>query len=72
MTDIQTLVLSLAKCLRNPVKGYTLYLDNLFSSISLAIELGKLGIGIINIARLNTLGFPSSLIKLKHGKEILK
>ena len=72
MADTQALVLSLAKCLPDPVKGYTLYLDNLFPSIPLAIELGKLDIGVMSIARLNTLGFPSSLIELKRGKEILK
>ena len=72
MADTQALVLSLAKCLPDPVKGYTLYLDNLFPSIPLAIELGKLGIGVMSIARLNTLGFPLSLIELKRGKEVLK
>ena len=72
MADIQTLVLSLAKCLPDSVKGYTLYLNNLFPSIPLAIELGKLGIEIMSTARLNTLGLPSSLIELKRGKEILK
>ena len=49
MTDTQTLVLSLAKRLSNPAKSYTLYLDNLFSSISLAVELKKLDIEIMNI-----------------------
>ena len=72
MADTQTLVLSLAKCLLDPVKGYTLYLNNLFPSIPLAIELGKLGIGVISTAQLNTLGLPSSLIQLKRGKEVLK
>ena len=40
MADIQALVLSLAKSLPDLVIGYTLYLDNLFSSISLATALG--------------------------------
>ena len=72
MANTQALVLSLAKCLPDPVKGYTLYLDNLFPSIPLAIELGKLDIEIMSTTRLNTLGFPSSLIELKRGKEVLK
>jgi hypothetical protein len=62
MTDIQTLVLSLAKSLLNPAKDYILYLDNLFSSISLTVVLGKLDIEIINIAQVNTLKLSSSLI----------
>ena len=50
MTDTQTLILSLAKSLSDSVQNYTLYLDNLFSSIPLAIKLEKLNIKIINIA----------------------
>ena len=72
MADTQALVLSLAKSLPDPACDYTLYLDNLFPSIPLAIELGKLGIGVMSTARLNTLGLPSSLIQLKRGKEILE
>ena len=65
-------MLSLAKSLPDPVKGYTLYLDNLFPSIPLAVALGKLGIGVMSTARVNTLGLPSSLIQLKRGKEVLE
>jgi hypothetical protein len=72
MADTQTLVLSLAKSLPDPAKGYTLYLDNLFPSIPLAVALGKLGIGVMSTARVNTLGLPSSLIQLKRGKEVLE
>ena len=72
MTNTQTLVLSLAKSLPDPVKSYTLYLDNLFPSIPLAVEVGKLGIGVMSTARLTTLGLPSSLIQLKRDKEILE
>jgi hypothetical protein len=72
MTDTQTLVLSLAKSLLNSAQDYTLYLDNLFSSISLAIELGKLDIEIMSTAQLTTLELSSSLIQLKHDKEILE
>ena len=72
MADTQALVLSLAKSLPDLVKNYTLYLNNLFPSISLAIELGKLGIEVMSIARVNTLGLPSSLIQLKRGKEVLE
>ena len=62
MVNTQTLILSLAKSLSNLVKNYTLYLNNLFSSIPLAIKLGKLSIEIINIAQLTTLRLSSSLI----------
>jgi len=72
MTDIQTLVLSLAKSLSNSVKDYTLYLDNLFSSISLAVELEKLDIEVMSTAWLTTLELSSSLIQLKHSKKILE
>ena len=72
MADTQALVLSLAKSLPNPAQGYTLYLDNLFPSIPLAIALGKLGIGVMSTARVNTLGLPSSLIQLKRDKEVLE
>ena len=50
MIDTQILVLFLAKSLLNLVKDYTLYLDNLFSSISLAVELEKLDIEIMSTA----------------------
>jgi Transposase IS4 len=72
MADTQTLVLSLAKSLPDLVKDYTLYLDNLFPSIPLAVELGKLGIEIMSTARVTTLELSSSLIQLKCGKEILE
>ena len=68
MADTQTLVIFLAKSLPDPVKGYTLYLDNLFPSDPLAVELGKLGIGVMSTARFNTLGLSSSLIELKHAE----
>jgi len=72
MANTQALVLSLAKSLPDPVKSYTLYLDNLFPSIPLAIELGKLGIGVMSTARITTSGLPSSLIQLKCDKEVLE
>ena len=72
MADTQILILFLAKSLLNPAYDYTLYLDNLFFNISLAIELGKLDIKIMSIAWLNILELPLSFIKLKCGKEILK
>ena len=50
MINIQILVLSLAKNLSNSAYDYILYLNNLFPSVSLAIELGKLNIEIINTA----------------------
>ena len=72
MTDTQALVLSLAKRLLNPAKNYTLYFDNFFSSISLAVELEKLDIEVMSTAQLTTLELSSSLIQLKHDKEILE
>ena len=72
MADTQALVLSLAKRLPDPAKSYTLYLDNLFPSIPLAVELGKLGIGVMSTAQLTTLELPSSLIQLKRGKKVLE
>ena len=71
MIDIQTLVLFLAKSLSDSVQNYTLYLDNLFSNISLAVELEKLDIEIMSTARVSTKELSSSLIELKHAKEIL-
>ena len=50
MIDIQTLILFLAKSLSDSAKSYTLYLDNLFSSISLAVALRKLDIEIMSTA----------------------
>ena len=50
MANTQALILSLAKSLPDPAYGYTLYLNNLFPSIPLAIELGKLDIEVMNIA----------------------
>ena len=72
MADIQTLVIHLAKSLPNPAQGYTLYLDNLFNNVPLAIALGKLGIGVMGTTRVNASGLPLSLIQLKHAKESLK
>ena len=33
MADTQALVISLAKSLPEPARGYTLYLDNLFTNV---------------------------------------
>ena len=71
MTYTQTLVLSLAKSLLNSAQSYTLYLDNLFSNISLAVELEKLDIEVMSTVRVSTKELSSSLIELKHAKEIL-
>ncbi len=72
MTDTQTLILSLAKSLSDSAKSYTLYLDNLFSSIFLAVALRKLDIEVMSTAQINTSELSSSLIQLKHSKEILE
>ena len=72
MINIQTLVISLAKSLSNSAQDYTLYLDNLFTNISLATALGQLGIGVMGTTRVNARGLPLSLIQLKHAKESLK
>ena len=53
MTDTQTLVLSLAKSLSDSTQSYILYLDNLFSNISLAVELEKLDIEIMSTAKVS-------------------
>ena len=48
MTDTQALIISLAKSLSNlTVQDYILYLDNLFTNISLADALEQLGIEIM-------------------------
>jgi len=72
MAATQALVISLAKSLPDPVQGYTLYLDNLFTNIPVAIALGKLGIGVMGTTRVNAKGFPLSLIQLKNAKQPLK
>ena len=74
MTDIQTLVLSLAKNLlnSNSVQSYTLYLDNFFINILLVKALGKLDIKVMRIMQVNAKEFSLSLIQLKHTKESLK
>ena len=71
MADTQALVISLAKSLLNPACSYTLYLNNLFPNISLAVKLEKLGIEVMSTAWVTTLELSSSLIELKHAKEIL-
>jgi len=71
MTDTQTLMLSLAKSLLNSAQNYILYFDNLFSNISLAVELEKLDIEIMSTAKVSTKELSSSFIELKHAKEIL-
>ena len=73
MTDIQTLIISLAKSLSNlTVQDYILYLDNLFINISLADALEQLDIEIMRIMWINASEFSLSLIQLKHAKESLK
>jgi len=71
MTDTQTLVLSLAKSLSDSAQSYTLYFDNLFFNIFLAVKLEKLDIKVISTARVSTKELSSSLIELKHAKKIL-
>ena len=55
MTDIQTLVMSLAKSLSNPAQDYTLYLDNLFINDSLAKTLRELDIEIMRMIQIKAL-----------------
>jgi hypothetical protein len=50
MTDTQTLIISLAKSLSDlTVQDYILYLDNLFTNISLADALEQLDIEVMRI-----------------------
>ena len=72
MTDIQTLVISLAKSLSNLTQDYTLYLDNLFINISLATALRQLDIEVMSTIQINARELSLSLIQLKHAKESLK
>ena len=55
MTDIQTLIMSLAKSLLNPAQDYTLYLDNLFINDSLAKTLRKLDIEVMRTTQVKAL-----------------
>src|SRR2546423_12512474 len=72
IADTQALVISLAKSLPEPTRGYILYLDNLFPYIPLAKALEMLGIGIMGTIRIKALGFPLELVQLKKAKESLK
>ena len=73
MTDTQALVISLAKSLLDlTVQDYILYLDNLFTNISLADALEQLDIEVMRTTRVNASGLSLSLIQLKHAKESLK
>ena len=72
MADTQTLVMSLAKSLPEPVQGFILYLDNLFTNLPLATALGQLGIGVMGTARVNALDLPEEIVQLKYAKESLK
>ena len=72
MTDTQALVISLAKSLPEPTRGYILYLDNLFPNIPLAKALGEIDIGIMGTIRIKALGFPLELVQLKQAKQSLK
>jgi len=47
MTNTQTLVISLAKSLLNLAQDYILYLNNLFTNISLATALEQLDIEVM-------------------------
>ena len=73
MTDIQTLVISLAKSLPDSAyQDYTLYLDNLFNNVFLADALTQLKIEVMGTARVNAIGLSLSLVQLKNSKESLK
>ncbi len=62
MTNIQALVISLAKSLLNlAAQGYTLYLDNLFTNGLLAKALGQLDIEIMGTTRVNALGLSLTI-----------
>ena len=63
MADTQALIISLAKSLLDLiVQDYILYLDNLFTNISLADALEQLNIEVMKTTRINTLELSLSLI----------
>ena len=72
MINTQTLVISLAKSLSDPAQDYILYLDNLFTNLSLATALEQLDIEIMRTAQVNALDFSEEIVQLKYAKESLK
>ena len=69
MTDIQALIIFLAKSLSNSsIINYILYLDNLFSNILLAKILEELNIDIMSMIQVNVLKFSLELVQLKQVK----
>ena len=72
MTDIQILVMSLAKSLSNSAQDYTLYFDNLFINDSLAKTLKKLDIEVMRMTQVKALELSLIIRQLKYVKKSLK
>ena len=72
MTNIQILIMSLAKNLSNLAQDYTLYFDNLFINDSLAKTLRKLDIEIMRTTQIKALELSLTIKQLKYVKESLK
>ena len=73
MTDIQTLVISLAKSLSNlTAQDYILYTDNLFINDLLAKTLSQLDIEIMRTIQIKALEFSLTIRQLKYVKKSLK
>ena len=73
MTDIQTLIIFLAKSLSNlTAQDYILYTDNLFINGPLAKALSQLDIGVMGTTQVKALELPLTIRQLKQAKESLK
>ena len=73
MTDIQTLIIFLAKSFSNlTVQDYILYTDNLFINSLLAKTLSQLDIKIMSITQVKALKLSLTIRQLKQAKEFLK
>ena len=72
MINTQTLIMFLAKSLSESAQDFILYLDNLFTNLSLATALGQLDIEIMKTAQLNALDLSEEIVQLKYAKESLK
>jgi len=73
MTDIQTLIISLAKSFSNSAaQDYILYLDNLFINSLLVKTLRQLDIKIMRTTQVSALELSLIIAQLKHTKKPFK
>ena len=73
MTDIQILIISLAKSFSNSAaQDYILYINNLFTNSPLAKALSQLDIEIMSTTQVKALELPLTIRQLKQAKESLK